>query len=57
MKHVKNSCMNYTMFSVHILIVFSFRAVSCAVIAIFIALVASSPTKGWSGRSLSLLDP
>nr|XP_010924651.1 dolichyl-diphosphooligosaccharide--protein glycosyltransferase subunit STT3A [Elaeis guineensis] len=32
-------------------------AVSCAVIAIFIALVASSPTKGWSGRSLSLLDP
>ncbi|WOK91439.1 dolichyl-diphosphooligosaccharide--protein glycosyltransferase subunit STT3A [Canna indica] len=32
-------------------------AVCCAVIAILIALVASSPTKGWSGRSLSLLDP
>nr|XP_010915814.1 dolichyl-diphosphooligosaccharide--protein glycosyltransferase subunit STT3A [Elaeis guineensis] len=31
--------------------------VCCAVIAIFIASVASSPTKGWSGRSLSLLDP
>ncbi|PPS06561.1 hypothetical protein GOBAR_AA14108 [Gossypium barbadense] len=32
-------------------------AVCCAVIAVLIALVASSPTKGWSGRSLSLLDP
>ncbi|KAG1346610.1 Dolichyl-diphosphooligosaccharide--protein glycosyltransferase subunit STT3A [Cocos nucifera] len=32
-------------------------AVCCAVIAILIALVNSSPTKGWSGRSLSLLDP
>ncbi|PKI32304.1 hypothetical protein CRG98_047303, partial [Punica granatum] len=32
-------------------------AVCCAVIAILIAVVASSPTKGWSGRSLSLLDP
>ncbi|KAK4280931.1 hypothetical protein QN277_012483 [Acacia crassicarpa] len=32
-------------------------AVCCAVIAILAALVASSPTKGWSGRSLSLLDP
>ncbi|CAL9774865.1 unnamed protein product [Musa acuminata subsp. burmannicoides] len=32
-------------------------AVCCAVLAILIALVASSPTKGWSGRSLSLLDP
>ncbi|XP_028806599.1 dolichyl-diphosphooligosaccharide--protein glycosyltransferase subunit STT3A-like isoform X2 [Neltuma alba] len=32
-------------------------AVCCAVIAILVALVASSPTKGWSGRSLSLLDP
>ncbi|CAL0332509.1 unnamed protein product [Lupinus luteus] len=32
-------------------------AVSCATIAVLIALVASSPTKGWSGRSLSLLDP
>ncbi|KAG6473029.1 hypothetical protein ZIOFF_066936 [Zingiber officinale] len=32
-------------------------AVCSAVLAILIALVASSPTKGWSGRSLSLLDP
>ncbi|XP_042446249.1 dolichyl-diphosphooligosaccharide--protein glycosyltransferase subunit STT3A-like [Zingiber officinale] len=32
-------------------------AVCGAVLAILIALVASSPTKGWSGRSLSLLDP
>ncbi|KAK8453654.1 hypothetical protein SEVIR_5G318300v4 [Setaria viridis] len=32
-------------------------AVCFAVAAILIALVASSPTKGWSGRSLSLLDP
>nr|GMC63482.1 dolichyl-diphosphooligosaccharide--protein glycosyltransferase subunit STT3A [Ipomoea batatas]GMC65353.1 dolichyl-diphosphooligosaccharide--protein glycosyltransferase subunit STT3A [Ipomoea batatas] len=31
--------------------------VCCAVVAVLIALVASSPTKGWSGRSLSLLDP
>ncbi|RVW38244.1 Dolichyl-diphosphooligosaccharide--protein glycosyltransferase subunit STT3A [Vitis vinifera] len=33
------------------------RVVCCAVVAVLIALVASSPTKGWSGRSLSLLDP
>uniref|UniRef100_A0A164TIJ9 dolichyl-diphosphooligosaccharide--protein glycotransferase n=1 Tax=Daucus carota subsp. sativus TaxID=79200 RepID=A0A164TIJ9_DAUCS len=31
--------------------------VCCAVVAVLVALVASSPTKGWSGRSLSLLDP
>ncbi|KAI3801979.1 hypothetical protein L1987_30099 [Smallanthus sonchifolius] len=31
--------------------------VCCAVVAVLIAVVASSPTKGWSGRSLSLLDP
>ncbi|XP_060209828.1 dolichyl-diphosphooligosaccharide--protein glycosyltransferase subunit STT3A-like [Lycium barbarum] len=31
--------------------------VCCALVAVLIALVASSPTKGWSGRSLSLLDP
>ncbi|KAL7599839.1 dolichyl-diphosphooligosaccharide--protein glycosyltransferase subunit STT3A [Lactuca sativa] len=31
--------------------------VCCAVIAVLVAVVASSPTKGWSGRSLSLLDP
>lgn len=33
------------------------RVVCCGVIAVLVALVASSPTKGWSGRSLSLLDP
>ncbi|KAL4194135.1 hypothetical protein AMTRI_Chr05g67180 [Amborella trichopoda] len=32
-------------------------AVCCMVVAVLVALVASSPTKGWSGRSLSLLDP
>ncbi|KAJ4749667.1 Dolichyl-diphosphooligosaccharide--protein glycosyltransferase subunit STT3A [Rhynchospora pubera] len=32
-------------------------AVCAVVVAILVALVASSPTKGWSGRSLSLLDP
>jgi dolichyl-diphosphooligosaccharide--protein glycosyltransferase len=32
-------------------------AVCFAVVAVLVALVASSPTKGWSGRSLSLLDP
>ncbi|KAK3165417.1 hypothetical protein QOZ80_1AG0032900 [Eleusine coracana subsp. coracana] len=32
-------------------------ALCFAVVAILVALVASSPTKGWSGRSLSLLDP
>ncbi|GAA0157799.1 glycosyltransferase [Lithospermum erythrorhizon] len=31
--------------------------ICCAVVAVLVALVASSPTKGWSGRSLSLLDP
>ncbi|XVE70479.1 hypothetical protein DITRI_Ditri10aG0075600 [Diplodiscus trichospermus] len=46
------------MFKVGVTLVVSVGlAVCCAVIAILIALVASSPTKGWSGRSLSLLDP
>ncbi|KAL4572258.1 hypothetical protein LXL04_019028 [Taraxacum kok-saghyz] len=31
--------------------------VCCGVVAVLVAVVASSPTKGWSGRSLSLLDP
>jgi len=26
-------------------------------IAVLVAMVAASPTMGWSGRSLSLLDP
>ncbi|KAE8710417.1 Dolichyl-diphosphooligosaccharide--protein glycosyltransferase subunit STT3A [Hibiscus syriacus] len=46
------------MFEVAVTLVVSVGlAVCCAVIAVLIALVASSPTKGWSGRSLSLLDP
>ncbi|KAL9440701.1 hypothetical protein AB3S75_019382 [Citrus x aurantiifolia] len=46
------------MFKVAVTLVVSVGlVVCCAVIAILVALVASSPTKGWSGRSLSLLDP
>ncbi|GMI89461.1 staurosporin and temperature sensitive 3-like A [Hibiscus trionum] len=46
------------MFKVAVTLVVSVGlAVCCAMIAVLIALVASSPTKGWSGRSLSLLDP
>ncbi|XP_030952383.1 dolichyl-diphosphooligosaccharide--protein glycosyltransferase subunit STT3A [Quercus robur] len=46
------------MFKVAVTLVVSIGlVVCCAVIAVLVALVASSPTKGWSGRSLSLLDP
>ncbi|XP_048228089.1 dolichyl-diphosphooligosaccharide--protein glycosyltransferase subunit STT3A isoform X1 [Ricinus communis] len=46
------------MFKVAVTLVVSVGlAVCCAVMAVLIAMVASSPTKGWSGRSLSLLDP
>nr|AUS89415.1 staurosporin and temperature sensitive 3-like A [Sesuvium portulacastrum] len=46
------------MFKVAVTLVLSFGLAVCfAVAAVLIALVASSPTKGWSGRSLSLLDP
>ncbi|XP_042033208.1 dolichyl-diphosphooligosaccharide--protein glycosyltransferase subunit STT3A-like isoform X1 [Salvia splendens] len=46
------------MFKVAVTLVVSVGMVLCvAVLAVLIALVASSPTKGWSGRSLSLLDP
>ncbi|OIW08922.1 hypothetical protein TanjilG_05898 [Lupinus angustifolius] len=46
------------MFRVAVALVVSVGLAVCfAVIAVLIALVASSPTKGWSGRSLSLLDP
>ncbi|KAG2718378.1 hypothetical protein I3760_03G217100 [Carya illinoinensis] len=46
------------MFKVAVTFVVSIGVVVCgAVLAVLIALVASSPTKGWSGRSLSLLDP
>ncbi|RDX63095.1 Dolichyl-diphosphooligosaccharide--protein glycosyltransferase subunit STT3A [Mucuna pruriens] len=46
------------MFKVAVALVVSVGLAVCgAVVAVLIALVASSPTKGWSGRSLSLLDP
>ncbi|XP_078438680.1 staurosporin and temperature sensitive 3-like A [Wolffia australiana] len=46
------------MFKVAITLVISIGIAVCvAVGAVLVALVASSPTKGWSGRSLSLLDP
>ncbi|KAF3441878.1 hypothetical protein FNV43_RR15793 [Rhamnella rubrinervis] len=46
------------MFKVAVTLVLSVGLVVCfAAIAVLVALVASSPTKGWSGRSLSLLDP
>ncbi|KAJ4708512.1 dolichyl-diphosphooligosaccharide--protein glycosyltransferase subunit STT3A [Melia azedarach] len=46
------------MFKVAVTLVVAVGLVVCiAVLAVLIALVASSPTKGWSGRSLSLLDP
>ncbi|GAB2292357.1 Dolichyl-diphosphooligosaccharide--protein glycosyltransferase subunit stt3a [Dionaea muscipula] len=46
------------MFKVAVTLIVSIGlAVCCAVVAVLVALVASSPTKGWSGRSLSLLDP
>ncbi|CAA2967479.1 dolichyl-diphosphooligosaccharide--glycosyltransferase subunit STT3A [Olea europaea subsp. europaea] len=46
------------MFKVAVTLVVSIGLIVCgAVLAVLIALVASSPTKGWSGRSLSLLDP
>lgn len=46
------------MFKVAVTLVIAVGLIVCfAVLAVLIALVASSPTKGWSGRSLSLLDP
>ncbi|XP_022754987.1 dolichyl-diphosphooligosaccharide--protein glycosyltransferase subunit STT3A [Durio zibethinus] len=55
--HIKG-ILSPKMFKVAVTLVASVGlAVCCAVIAVLIALVASSPTKGWSGRSLSLLDP
>ncbi|XP_011048330.1 PREDICTED: dolichyl-diphosphooligosaccharide--protein glycosyltransferase subunit STT3A isoform X2 [Populus euphratica] len=55
--HVKEN-LSPRMFKVAVTLVVSVGlVVCCAMIAVLIALVASSPTKGWSGRSLSLLDP
>ncbi|PWA99374.1 oligosaccharyl transferase, STT3 subunit [Artemisia annua] len=46
------------MFKVAVTLVVSVGlVVCCAVVAVLVAVVASSPTGGWSGRSLSLLDP
>ncbi|KAK9102340.1 hypothetical protein Sjap_019594 [Stephania japonica] len=46
------------MFKVAVTLVVSVGVVVCfAMMAVLVAMVASSPTKGWSGRSLSLLDP
>ncbi|GAV87547.1 STT3 domain-containing protein [Cephalotus follicularis] len=46
------------MFKVAVTLVVSVGLAVCfAVVAVLVALVASSPTMGWSGRSLSLLDP
>ncbi|CAN6848620.1 unnamed protein product [Brassica oleracea] len=46
------------MFKVAATLVVSIGLVVCLiVVAVLMALVASSPTGGWSGRSLSLLDP
>ncbi|XP_050218003.1 dolichyl-diphosphooligosaccharide--protein glycosyltransferase subunit STT3A [Mercurialis annua] len=56
--HYIKGILSPKMFKVAVTLVISVGlAVCCAVMAILIALVASSPTKGWSGRSLSLLDP
>nr|VDD33191.1 unnamed protein product [Brassica oleracea] len=46
------------MFKVAVTLVVSIGLAVCLiVVAVLVALVASSPTGGWSGRSLSLLDP
>ncbi|KAM5547603.1 dolichyl-diphosphooligosaccharide--protein glycosyltransferase subunit STT3A [Rosa sericea] len=56
--HYIKGVLSPKMFKVAVTLVLSIGViVCCAVIAILVALVASSPTKGWSGRSLSLLDP
>ncbi|KAL8153002.1 hypothetical protein V2J09_010762 [Rumex salicifolius] len=46
------------MFKVAVSVVLSLGLIVCAAVVVALAmLVASSPTMGWSGRSLSLLDP
>ncbi|KAL2965636.1 hypothetical protein AAZX31_16G071800 [Glycine max] len=56
--HYIKGILSPKMFKVAVALVVSVGlAVCCAMVAVLIALVASSPTKGWSGRSLSLLDP
>ncbi|KAL5172198.1 Dolichyl-diphosphooligosaccharide--protein glycosyltransferase subunit STT3A [Glycine soja] len=56
--HYIKGILSPKMFKVAVALVVSVGlAVCCTMVAVLIALVASSPTKGWSGRSLSLLDP
>ncbi|KAL9362545.1 hypothetical protein Peur_045330 [Populus x canadensis] len=55
--HVKG-ILSPRMFKVAVMLVVSVGlVVCCAMVAVLVAVVASSPTKGWSGQSLSLLDP
>ncbi|XP_031488967.1 dolichyl-diphosphooligosaccharide--protein glycosyltransferase subunit STT3A [Nymphaea colorata] len=56
--HYFKGLLSPKMFKVAVTLVVTIgMAVCCVVVAVLAALVASSPTKGWSGRSLSLLDP
>ncbi|XP_031250653.1 dolichyl-diphosphooligosaccharide--protein glycosyltransferase subunit STT3A [Pistacia vera] len=56
--HYIKGILSAKMFNVAVTLVVSVGLVVCiAAVAVLVALVASSPTKGWSGRSLSLLDP
>ncbi|KAL5572592.1 hypothetical protein UlMin_022189 [Ulmus minor] len=56
--HYIKGVLSPKMFKVAVTFVLSVGVMGCcAAIAVLVALVASSPTKGWSGRSLSLLDP
>ncbi|KAJ0030399.1 hypothetical protein Pint_13253 [Pistacia integerrima] len=56
--HYIKGVLSAKMFKVAVTLVVSVGLVVCiAAVAVLVALVASSPTKGWSGRSLSLLDP
>ncbi|KAI4377400.1 hypothetical protein MLD38_015032 [Melastoma candidum] len=56
--HYIKGILSPRMFKVAVTLVLSVGIVLCfAAVAILIAVVAASPTKGWSGRSLSLLDP
>ncbi|KAI4380394.1 hypothetical protein MLD38_006590 [Melastoma candidum] len=56
--HYIKGILSPRMFKVAVTLVLSVGIILCfAAVAILIAVVAASPTKGWSGRSLSLLDP
>ncbi|XP_060212011.1 dolichyl-diphosphooligosaccharide--protein glycosyltransferase subunit STT3A-like [Lycium barbarum] len=56
--HYIKGILSPKMFKVAVTLVVSAGLIfCCAVIAVLIAVISSRPTKGWSGRSLSLLDP